>query len=651
MAGRKRHTKAQASVDLPLSDEVLSEPAPSSKKRKSVSNSKAKKATKSAEVTVTSVPLPEKFYEPPPSQKKQSPAPPSNNDEPCDVLDNILDKPAAHRYSTRAGNRHPAERLGLKKKFMADISAEAERKRREKAMEQEEKAAKKVTKQNREDQGVSKLVLLEAARALEDAKEDEYLHGGAARHYRAPVQTKAQDDEPVVEDVDYSDSESDYDGMAKGDHPSQGSDSSDIEFESSGEEGPVKKRKLTATEKKNIRKKELRASITADPPAAMLKSYHTTMHTVAAKPPKPKASRVGPSGAFDPACQPISDWKLDLLISPEAPKSNAVQRKPKPVSLKRSASYDSIEEIAGFKDEDVAIKRESVVKLERGHQAQIVSVIVDDEPKPKLPRKPKTPAKPTKTLAFSALPADVQPIYRTKLLTTLIEYYGGEKDPFDLDHGMDLFQTVTQHTVNKILPEKHIEIVKSGKPDNGRTYTIARQGHQGEDNRFSRTVAEIKKLVVEALEDDGEAYWGEWDRNDPDASRAWCSKYILKTLAYHIQATKGSILQKDSILPLGALALSIVAVQRAFLMYESGVFVPTDEFSDENVGDLTREYAAVNLQRLMDKPSRFRALVAKASAYTTDSSSQNRRKRKAGEGVKIRAVRIQDPSSPIPFDN
>ncbi|KDQ51189.1 hypothetical protein JAAARDRAFT_50925 [Jaapia argillacea MUCL 33604] len=355
---------------------------------------------------------------------------------------------------------------------------------------------------------------------------------------------------------------------------------------------------------------------------------------------------------FPPSSQPISDWKLDLLISPEAPKSNAVQRKPKPVSLKRSASYDSIEEIAGFKDEDVAIKRESVVKLERGHRAQIVSVVVDDEPKPKPPRKPKTPAKPTKTLAFSALPADVQPIYRTKLLTTLIEYYGGEKDPFDLDHSMDLFQTVTQHTVNKILPEKHIEIVKSGKPDNGRTYAIARQGMSEWRRGFhitankvikeritdsSRTIAEIKKLVAEALEDDGEAYWGEWDRNDPDASRAWCSKYILKTLAYHIQATKGSILQKNSILPLGALALSIIAVQRAFLMYESGVFVPTDEFSDENVGDLTREYAAVNLQRLMDKPSRFRALVAKASAYTTDSSSQNRRKRKAGEGVKIRA--------------
>ncbi|KDQ58373.1 hypothetical protein JAAARDRAFT_192955 [Jaapia argillacea MUCL 33604] len=685
MAGRKRRAKSPAPINLPLSDDVLSEPAPSSKKRK-ISAPKTKKATKTKQKPMKETPT--------------TPSSPDNEEATQDILDEILDGPATstRRSSTRAGDRHPAERLGLKKKTMVDISAEAERKRREKMIQQEEKAAKKVAKELREGEGAKKLAVLEAARVQEDMDEEEHIRGSASRHYRAPTKAKVRPQEdPVVEVVEsgseYTRGESDLDD--------QGSDS-DIEFESDDEETRGRKKRLTATKKKNIRKKQLRASITNDPLAVAPKS-----NLEKTAPAKSNKARLG--GAFDPtwrdnflagdtleepesddkhstlsgllaqpsssrhanmaSSQPGSDPKLDLLFAPVPPKSNAVQRKPKQVSLKRSPSSDSIEEIGGFKDEDVSIKREAATTSIKGIKKQMVEVIIPDErdeAKPKPPRKPKTPAKPTKTLAFSALPLDIQPVYHSPLLSTLIEFYGGEKDPFDLDQGKDLFKRVTQRTVTSIFPHKHIPIVKSGEPDNGRTYAISRQGMsewrrsfhttankvvKRKINECPRTVLEIKDLVRKALEDDGEAYWAEVDPNDPGASRAWCSSYILETLASHIQATRGSVLPEGSVLPLGALALSIVAVQRAFLMYESGTFVPTDEFSDENIGDLTREYTGVILRRLMDKPSRFQSLIAKAKRYITQVNGHARGKRKAGEGVKIRAVMIQDPSSPIPFED
>ncbi|KDQ50084.1 hypothetical protein JAAARDRAFT_51468 [Jaapia argillacea MUCL 33604] len=238
-----------------------------------------------------------------------------------------------------------------------------------------------------------------------------------------------------------------------------------------------------------------------------------------------------------------------VLLAPrdtELPKSNAVQRKPKQ-PLKRSASSDSIEEIAGFKDEDVSMKREAMAMSKKGRGEQIVEVIVEG-PKPKATCKAKTAVPRAKSLAFSALPAYIQPIYHSKLMPTLIEFYRAEKDPFDPDHGEDHFLKVLKRALGLIFPGKSIDVARSGGPNNGRIYAITRQGLSEWRRSFhtnacksvkrriterTRTAEEIEALVAAALEDDGEAYLGEPDPEDP--ARAWRSIYILETMSSHIQ--------------------------------------------------------------------------------------------------------------------
>ncbi|KDQ62229.1 hypothetical protein JAAARDRAFT_189575 [Jaapia argillacea MUCL 33604] len=659
MTSHKHRATSRAKIDIPLSDDILSDPTPSSKKRKSAMTPKAMKVMKknhSGRIDDSGGPAK--------VMKENSTPPPPDDGEPCDILEEILDAsgPSDRWYSTWSGDRHPVERLGLKKKFMADISAEAEHKRNEKAAQQEEKTAKKINKEQKEAEGAKKLAMMEAKRDQEDADEKQYIQGGALCHYHAPENMVA-DKDSAVEVIDQSGSSGSEYHAGTPHHDGEGSDLSDIKFEDGL--GAAKKQKLTATEKKHLRMKELRASITDDPPLTAVAPKSNPKKTKATSSNKAKLGT-----AFDPAwqqtffAQDISDgsseeipaeapsvisrhsskassqtssnWKLDLLSAPkpDLPKSNAMQQKPKQ-PLKRSASLDSIEEIAGLRDEDVTIKRENIMKVGSGSRKQIVEVIVKEEAKPKPTRKAKTPVPPSKSLAISALPMDIQTVFYSQLCLTLIKFYGAEEDPFDLDHREELFLKVLKRVLGMIFPGKHIDVARSGGPDNRRINAICRQAlsewHQSFHTNANksvrrritdctRTMEEIETLIADALEDDREAFLGDVDPED--LARAWCSRYILETMASHMQFTKGSLLPKNSVLPLGALALSIVAVQCAFTMYESGTFVPTDEFSDKNVGDLTREYTTKHLRGLIEKLSRFKGLLAKVATYAPGTKSK-----------------------------
>lgn len=84
-------------------------------------------------------------------------------------------------------------------------------------------------------------------------------------------------------------------------------------------------------------------------------------------------------------------------------------------------------------------------------------------------------------------------------------------------------------------------------------------------------------------------------------SRPFQSALVLRTLAYHLEATSTAVDYCDDA-PRGALGLSVVAVERAIHMFRTGSYVPADKndkFSEALWGDALDSYK-ISIQKLRD---------------------------------------------------
>ncbi|KAH9948380.1 hypothetical protein B0H21DRAFT_242801 [Amylocystis lapponica] len=583
------------------------------------------------------------------------------------------------RYATRPSNSlHPAVDAGLQKQTQEQISTTAAAKKAKKTERTAAKVQAKQAKTRRESDGVRRLAELEDERKEQDDLEESYLAEHSATAYRPRGRQ-------LTMDVDKGSLHSNSSRSPAG-RVSQNSEEASSDAEEA--QGPPRQR-LTKAQKKAARKQELRGSV-----ASARKNAQIPISAVKRKPAddvnlKPVSKKAKKSeGAFRSNWQ--DDWQIKANLGstriertttsrststtfssgpgiPSSPSTRAstpdsevaVPRTPSAtiavqrrlVSSQQARDRD-IEEIGGFRDKDVSASRAAALKRRKAERPlpqnlRIVDVSDGETIPSNRQRKPRTPVAPAKSLSRETLPGWIKPDFETKLLPTIIDTYGAEDNPWKLDGDNDDFLDVAQNALDLVCPRQHHTLAKSDK-----IYAIARQamytwrnslqaraihavkeGIAAQPNLGSKKA--IRKFVVSALQERGAALWGE---------RALHSTYLLKTLSAHYRAIQGSAVA-DSKPPVGALTLCIAAVQRAFDMHSTGVFVAGDNFSEPNAGRLTREWLKSDtIKILKQKPHRFDALQTAAMKHIIPSKLS----KTAGPSRLGASAVVDPPSSPVP---
>ncbi|TDL19559.1 hypothetical protein BD410DRAFT_841927 [Rickenella mellea] len=614
-----------------------------------------------------------------PQAKKRRGRPPkqpvaeSNSDEktsalsPAPLAEELApdDPPKRHGYSTRATNkRHPAEAVGLRKRTQGEVSVRANDKKTAKNAITAEKLKQTEAQKQHEADGAKRLAALEDQRMLDDQRmaDDDYV----VFDYK-PTQREGSGywDEPWVRFVDGEMVKIDKEEFKKKHKMDEYAESdSHTELSQPDDFVPKLAPKLSAAEKKAVRKNEILSSIQSArevPQTTALSSKKRKLNdeSLLTNSKKPKKAE----DAFKP------NWRENLqsansygpsLASTSIPSGSAQRR------LQTAHKRNGAENIGGLGDDDVAIKRESVINSSKVQLKQMVEIIeVDDnsgDGKKPARRQPKTSVAPERSLAFDVLPDWVKPHFDTKLVPTVLHVYGAEDNPWDLDHGEEYFATVVQTALDTICPRQHHQI----EDRSDRIYAIVRQRVYEWRTAFQKaankvvgaTIVEqfgkkhdtkkvkdaVKAFAINAISDGGAAFWGRPSRNPKDARDALQSLYVLKTFASHLQAISGSVSDNSmSAHPCGALALSVAAVQRAFMFFQTGQFKAAGDFSELNAGSLTREYREGSVEGLMLKPHRFKAFI-KMAEQVVETPKQNR----VSAG---RAHLVIDPSSPAPSDD
>ncbi|KAI0362818.1 hypothetical protein OH77DRAFT_1585142 [Trametes cingulata] len=324
----------------------------------------------------------------------------------------------------------------------------------------------------------------------------------------------------------------------------------------------------------------------------------------------------------------------------------------------------SDEEIGGLDDIDVHSRRPSKQPTGASRPNPMVAVIpnaaIDGDtvkPPSKRPRTPKNQVPPEMSRGVMGLPDWVQPTMLTKIVPSLVKHYGAQDDPWDLDHASRThFLTVLGSIVRRVHPDQQLELTRSHK-----IYTFARQKVYEWRKGFQKTAIklvaaarnarvaqgethrEIAQWVSDALANGGEATYAYPNVQSPDEARgALQSAYIVKLLAYHLHATEGAVLRESY--PVSALALSIVALRRAFKMFKTGVFVEMDEeFGEKTVGQATAQARKGTVEKLCERPGRVAGLIEKAWLYVPEDEQVAAAK--AVEDDDIDAFEAFDPSS------
>ncbi|TFY73019.1 hypothetical protein EWM64_g10993 [Hericium alpestre] len=167
--------------------------------------------------------------------------------------------------------------------------------------------------------------------------------------------------------------------------------------------------------------------------------------------------------------------------------------------------------------------------------------------------------------------------------------------------------------------------------------------------------AAIIKYVKDALNPaNGAAYWADPDgTNGPEG--ALLSQFIVKTLAEHVKAMEGCILEEQHF-PVGAFILSITAVMRAFRMFTTGAFINAGPFSKDNIGALTTEWQeSPSVKTFLAKPHRQDKLLRKVNKHLSGGSDTEGVNNDAGNnqhsGLGKGAHIIMDHSSPLRYDD
>ncbi|KAK7680001.1 hypothetical protein QCA50_016947 [Cerrena zonata] len=521
------------------------------------------------------------------------------------------------RYGTRPSNDpHPALSVGLQKRRKEDIHAEAQAKRSVKEQESIQRAQETEEQQTRELQGAEKIAVLLDKQVAEDEADTSYIEaneGVASAISRKPVGEK------VIKVMSH------------------------LTWAANNELKLTSMQKMTAKEQRDVKTKGIEATI-----ASFRKQTNLT------------AEQPSVSGATGKATTPNinkglpSDWRTRVDLN----------SKDKPITgnTTRTQARRAQEAVDGFTDLDVTQSNPPSHRSlpgPRSRQTQVVQVSEHKsehlarpgKAKPKSQRQKKDQESSTGNgLSFDELPDWIKKSFTTIIIPTILAHYGGEANPWDIDHGEeDLFACLLQEVIDYLHPEQHYVVNKSDS-----IYKQARQKVYDWRAKFKHDgTAEVSKdvkgldkettkaVVDDALEADGFAYF-----EDGNTSKPFQSKYILSVLAGHYQSIEGS-LREDIIYPRGALALAILAVQVAFQSFESGSFIAGPQFNEANY---LPEFQ-IHKENVADllKPSvrhRFDTIISRAKSLVVPRGTRAR----AQHGLpKIRrAPRIHQASSPPP---
>ncbi|OJT03663.1 hypothetical protein TRAPUB_5691 [Trametes pubescens] len=619
----------------------------------------------------------------------QSTRPLSLMDDVCGTREDSseVDSPPPQRYGTRPANvdRRPGKDVGLN--WKAD---KLEREAAEAAQSQKksEAAAKKQDKSQRaaqEEAGVQRIAALGTARMRADREDRAQVDKRTARAYRAPLAN--------AESVNSSgDSNNDSGGR----HQNDASPALDTADSRTGGKVPSAV-KQSAAEKRREQQTMVRERIVdARPDLAGKAHTHGDLYLStpqsSAPPRKPtsdvdvfrpdyrqKLLNAASSGSASPVprsnratsakeASPVTRLRLvgaaPLTPSPSVcalscSSSHAPSLTPTPsITLHtqstepqrgRAAHYNAEYDDAngGFDDEDVFADAAIAVSRRSARYPEMVEVsAVEDDAetkvKKKISRTLKADMDVTQSLSAEvALPNWLNAVFEASIMPTLIDHYGGQRDPWKMDipqgkMGTSLIDLV-QELVDNLCPRRKYIV--------GKTSPIAkiarqrmgnwRRGFLTRANTVTATEFErIRELNPKSTRDavciwaaaatdalKGEAYWEHpATGQERKGHGAIQSRYILTVFAPHLQMISSSILEEHP-RPVGALALACTAIEIVFKSYTTGSFkAPKEQFNEMNGGSKTDEWCTDSVEPLAEKADAFDRLMRKTRALAEKSS-------------------------------
>ncbi|KAI0669708.1 hypothetical protein C8Q78DRAFT_1080400 [Trametes maxima] len=257
------------------------------------------------------------------------------------------------------------------------------------------------------------------------------------------------------------------------------------------------------------------------------------------------------------------------------------------------------------------------------------------------------------------LPDFVKPIIFSKIVPTVLNYFGSKRDPWDTqERGKDELLDLCRDILDMTCPDEDYVLTK-----NDIIYKVIQQKVYDWRAEFA---SEAVTVINEALQlkyggevvpprtakrwvdaaniyEGGEAFWA---YPDPDVNHAhgkMQSVYILRAFATHLKATAGAV--QDYGYPGGALALAATAVEHCFPMFLTGVFKAGKAFSKPNVQRKTEWWYDRAVYRFVNKPDHFNSIIKLASKYLP--SLRSRQPRMTAEHCSMaEAMDVFDRSSP-----
>ncbi|KAH9918784.1 uncharacterized protein B0H18DRAFT_957784 [Fomitopsis serialis] len=341
-------------------------------------------------------------------------------------------------------------------------------------------------------------------------------------------------------------------------------------------------------------------------------------------------------------------------------------------NAKRTRCQDSIELIGGFTDSDITVGMGSA----KGGYGQLVQVTQkakggDDEQlegSMKKKRRAKSVVPNEKSLSVQALPAFIQPHWKSTFVPTMLQLIGESENPWVFASGKNtaeenLLIDVVQRLVDGFWPEEGYVVDGMDK-----IYRIARQAVNDWRARFvSRIKTFVKNEFVNTYgsaakiaayvngasgRSQGLAFWAVYDSEWlylgalPQLERplgALQSAYVLKSFATHLAAIQGSRIKETDTKPArGALALAATAVQFVFAAWTTGRYNTNLVFSGERYRSVTTYWHDKSVAKIIER-RRFDKYVDMAIPYIEATGAP----RVVDDEDDIT---VCDPSSPVQSD-
>ncbi|TBU40370.1 hypothetical protein BD309DRAFT_993111 [Dichomitus squalens] len=509
---------------------------------------------------------------------------------------------AEPRYGLRARtsqNQHPAKAVGVSKRSREEIATEVNAKKAKKQAADNAKAAEVERQQQLHAAQIAKIAALEDNRAQQDRKLSDTFVADPAAGALPRTQDKLKSAHRVREQ------NNPIDGLQNDGHGGP----TDMVVEESEVVPAPRKQTLTAAEKRAVLRESVLLSVS---------SQRASLDVALSTP-----------------------TRLSAGTSKSAPLSGRTRT---PAS--ESIGFDDESGLGGFEDGDVYVNREAAIQgsaagaraaaKQLGIKVSAGLLGESDADEPSVTPNPKRTKGVKKDKSFSALPDYIKPVVQSKIIPSIIEYYGTREDVWNPDAThRDQFLDLLQDIQSRIFPCKNQEIKRSDT-----VYKYCRQRFYEWHNKVQSIANNaVRDAMVERRDNDsltqrdrsenglikwlegqlasGAAYYGQPKTTNAPAKDLFQSKYILKTFAYHLVKISGSVLP-DAAYPAGALALSCAAVQRAFEYYihDKPYGVEQKDFSaKENAHDLTAEWYQGNVSWALAKDSRFENIMAAAMQH------------------------------------